>query len=193
MPFTRSRPRRSIADRNALVEEWAGLPLFVWKRCKQALAPVTEEDALAYGTFALIRAAELFDETRGFKFTTYAVWAIRKEMFKARKYAYTGRETIYRQATRNAASLDRLEDQRRKPLALEDQEFLDKNIALLPRRQRDLLRLHFWERMTYEAIGKRWKLTKQRVQQIARSAIAALRVAAEVERIHEEKTEVQTG
>ena len=42
--------------------------------------PTTYADLVAAGNLGLIEAAEKFDHTRGFKFISYAVWHIRKEM-----------------------------------------------------------------------------------------------------------------
>ena len=40
-------------------------------------------ELVAEGTKGLLKAAEKFDETRGFRFISYAIWWIRQEMLQA--------------------------------------------------------------------------------------------------------------
>jgi RNA polymerase sigma factor (sigma-70 family) len=76
----RHEPRRSREERDALVLQWKGLPLFV---CRQLwhLPSVrqlgTVRDVTQIGFLALLRAAELYDPEQGAKFSTYACRAIR--------------------------------------------------------------------------------------------------------------------
>lgn len=84
----RSLPsQRGVEERNALVE--ANVRLVPW--VVQRFAYTSDEEAfqqrVAAGYLGLIRAAELFDESRGFKFSTYAVGWIRQALQRAQSEA----------------------------------------------------------------------------------------------------------
>jgi hypothetical protein len=69
--------RRGPAERNALVEQWSGLPIWVACRFYPQLKGQDRSDLISEGYLNLLRAAELWDESRDIKFTTYAVRWIR--------------------------------------------------------------------------------------------------------------------
>lgn len=57
---------------------------FVISVANQYKSSVLElSDLISEGNMGLIKAVEQFDDTRGFKFTTYAVWWIRQHIMKA--------------------------------------------------------------------------------------------------------------
>lgn len=81
---TRSNPqpsRRSVAARNQLVVENRGL-VFATVKKHRGIAAQDREDAAQYGLLGLIRAAELYDETRTEKFSTYAVAVIKQWLIR---------------------------------------------------------------------------------------------------------------
>ena len=73
---------RSVEARNALVEQYMPFALYQANnylyRSHLALADVKSAAMLG-----LIRAAELWDESRNVKFTTYSAWWIRQEINRA--------------------------------------------------------------------------------------------------------------
>lgn len=70
---------RDTEARNELVVQWSGLPRFVAKKYRGILRArgIDQDDAEQVGHVALLRAAEIWDESRGVRFATYAVWSIR--------------------------------------------------------------------------------------------------------------------
>lgn len=85
MPKVAPKPKRSIAERDALVLQWSGLPSFVANKLMRTNAFVQNlgfDDAVAHGNIALIRAAELYDENIA-KFNTYAITSIRRYIVQA--------------------------------------------------------------------------------------------------------------
>jgi DNA-directed RNA polymerase sigma subunit (sigma70/sigma32) len=67
---------RAIEARNFLVESNLRLVVSLVMKLRQPLSRVP--DLIQEGNIGLMRAAELFDPSRGFRFSTYAVWWIRQ-------------------------------------------------------------------------------------------------------------------
>src|SRR4051812_40986386 len=64
--------------KDTMVERNLGLVLWVARAYRDADVPFT--DLVQEGTVGLLRAAERFDHRRGVKFSTYAVWWIRRSI-----------------------------------------------------------------------------------------------------------------
>lgn len=76
--------RAKTGDRRAIDELVKANLRFVVSVAKQysTTDPILLEDLIAQGNIGLVYAAETFDYTRGFKFISYAVWHIRKEILQ---------------------------------------------------------------------------------------------------------------
>jgi RNA polymerase primary sigma factor len=90
---------------------------------------MTLQDLISEGNLGLITAAERFDETRGFKFISYAVWWIRQSILKA----LAERSRIVRLPLNKIGQFNKIhktfvmleQDYQREPTAEEISEMLD--------------------------------------------------------------------
>ncbi len=145
------------------------------------------------GNLSLMRAVEKFDYARGFKFSTYASWAI------MRNYARTIPEQMYHSARlvtgvdEALASAPAAADDGRESIIEAAQHLVQKGLGLLSGRERDVIVWHYGLEkgstpMTLDQIGRVFGVTKERVRQIERKAFGKLRTA-----LAENGAEVQTG
>jgi len=168
---------------------------------------VSLPDLINEGNLGLLRAAERFDETKGVKLITYAVWWIRQAMIQAiadqgdTVRIPLGRTGEVRQERRvRSVSIDTPPESGTdiNPLELmadetspapdaqilesEQVESLAALISTLNPRQATILRSHYGidggEPMTLEQIGERLGITRERVRQIESRALFQLRRAA---------------
>ena len=144
-------------------------------------------DLINEGNLGLIKAAEKFDETRGFKFISYAVWWIRQSILQA----LAEQSRIVRLPLNQVGSLNKIskafskfeQENERRPsdrslmnesLAKE----IDRALATLTERECEIIKMFFGigcQEMTLEEIGDKFGLTRERVRQIKEKAIRRLR------------------
>ena len=147
-------------------------------------------DLINEGNLGLIKAAEKFDETRGFKFISYAVWWIRQSILQA----LAEQSRIVRLPLNQVGSLNKIgkvlsrfeQENERRPSAEELAEELDipvdkitdRALATLTERESDIIKMFFGigcQEVTLEEIGDKFGLTRERVRQIKEKAIRRLR------------------
>jgi len=139
-------------------------------------------EVISDGNMSLMRAVEKFDYSRGYKFSTYATWAIMKN------YARSVPEQHYyaaRFVTGQDEVLDTAPDSTTAPQTSPGdrervRELIAAGLKQLPQREREIVDNHFGltegsTRVTLEELGTRLGVTKERIRQIEKSALARLR------------------
>ncbi|MCY2938497.1 MAG: sigma-70 family RNA polymerase sigma factor [Planctomycetota bacterium] len=143
-------------------------------------------ERISDGNMSLIRAVEKFDFGRGFKFSTYASWAIIKNFSRTvpdeltrRDRFVTGQEDLLLLSENGRT--DERSIMARQELMTESVNTL---LAHLDPREREIIRMRAGidstrERgMTLEEIGNRFGITKERVRQLHARSMRKLRVLA---------------
>jgi RNA polymerase sigma factor (sigma-70 family) len=138
-------------------------------------------EAVSDGNLALMRAVEKFDYARGFKFSTYASWAIMRTYARTipeQRYAAVRMITGAEEVLSTAPIYDEsVEHETTREAA---RQLLQKGFEALTPRERDIVAGHYGlekgtEPMTLAQIGERFGVSKERVRQIERKAIDKLR------------------
>jgi RNA polymerase primary sigma factor len=141
------------------------------------------------GNMSLIRAVEKFDVGRGFKFSTYASWAIMKNFARSipeeknrRDRFVTGHDEMFSAAADTRSDVHEHERSHRRR-----QEIVQGMLGRLNDRERHVLTSRFGlggaDEQTLEQLGRELGVTKERVRQIESRAQEKLRKLAHEERI----------
>lgn len=149
---------------------------------KKHVSPLSEFfEMVSDGNMSLMRAVDKFDYSRGFKFSTYASWAIMKNFARTvpdervRRDRYqTGREEFLETAVGTAP-----EEHENDFLPLV-RSTVEKLLASLSERERDIIRLRFGldgagVPATLEQIGQQFGVSKERIRQLEARAMGKLR------------------
>jgi RNA polymerase primary sigma factor len=147
------------------------------------------DDLVSDGNLSLMRAVEKFDYSRGFKFSTYATWAIIKNFArsipdaKTHKQRYmTGHEELF-----EAKADVRTDEQEVLAAADAAKTRVSRLLDHLDARTREVIRMRIGldgsEEMTLEQIGQHFGITKERVRQINVRGMKQLREWAAKENV----------
>lgn len=145
-------------------------------------------ELLSDGNMSLIRAVEKFDAARGFKFSTYASWAIMKNFARTipdekhrRERFVTGHDEVFEVAPDNRTD-------EHEAVASKERATVNINRLLdkLEPREREIIRMRAGldshaKGMTLEEIGQAFGITKERVRQLNARAMKKLRNLAQHE------------
>ena len=162
----------------------ANLRLVVSIAKKHASPWESFQELVSDGNMSLIRAVEKFDFSRGFKFSTYASWAIMKNFARSipdeihrRERFVTGHEELFEIAPDTRTDEHEI-------LATQERAARSVNRLLeyLEPREREIIRMRAGldaDPRTLEEIGQRFGITKERVRQLNARAMRKLRSIAE--------------
>ncbi len=143
-------------------------------------------ELISDGNLSLMRAVEKFDYGRGFKFSTYASWAIIKNFARSipdekvrRERFVTGHEEIFEIAPDNRGD-------EHEALATHERatHSVNRLLEFLEPREREIIRMRAGlddhaKGMTLEEIGQQFGITKERVRQLNARAMKKLREVAQ--------------
>ena len=136
---------------------------------------LTLPDLINEGNLGLIKAAQRFDETRGFKFISYAVWWIRQSILQA----LAEQSRIVRLPLNKIGSINKINKTYAFLEQAHERQPSAEALETLTPREADVVRLYFGlgnqHAMTLEEIGETFDLTRERVRQIKEKAIRRLK------------------
>jgi RNA polymerase sigma factor (sigma-70 family) len=139
-------------------------------------------ELMSDGNMSLIRAVEKFDYSRGFKFSTYASWAIMKNFARSipeekhrRERFVTGHEDLF-----EAAQDNRTDEHEQLATTERAATCVNRLLEHLEPRERAIIRMRAGlddgtKAMTLEEIGQQFGITKERVRQLNARAMKKLR------------------
>jgi len=171
---------RALHVRNYLVLANMRLVMSIAKHFTNRIT--TFDTAMSEGINCLIKAVEKYDCTRGFRFSTYATSAVRRELYrlvirnqKRQQRFVTSSDTL----ETDDVETDRNPQER--VCSGAHYQALQQMLARLDPREQYILRARFGfdkstgNKTTYTAIGKRLGVSKERVRQIAERALGRMR------------------
>ncbi|QDU88654.1 RNA polymerase sigma factor SigA [Pirellulimonas nuda] len=170
--------RRSERLRNHLIEANTRLVMSIAR--KFADDRNCFDDLLSHGIASLMHAVEKFDFGRGFRFSTYATCAVRRDLYRM----VMGRK---KELSRYSTGCDeKLEVAGQMEEGINEQNWqrlssaMDKMLECLDSRERAILEARYGldgstKRPSYSRLGKDLGISKERVRQLANRALDRLR------------------
>jgi RNA polymerase primary sigma factor len=174
---------QSVATKNEIIR--ANLRLVVSIAKRYATSSENLFELVSDGNISLIRAVEKFDFGRGFKFSTYATWAIIKNFARTipMEHRYHSRfHTTQDEMLRTVQNAGRNQPVQESAQTQREQQ-VAQILGRLDDREQQIIRYRFGldharEPMTLKQVGEAMGVTKERIRQLETRAIAKLRKAA---------------
>jgi RNA polymerase primary sigma factor len=156
-------------------------------------------ELISEGNMGLVKAIDKFDEAKDVKFISYAVWWIRQSMLEAIKKkkllslveldSTESNDTIFERKVSDDEDeyVDRMNDVKysneteeyKKELGENQKEVIEKLLTSLNGREKEIIESYYGlnnqKELTLFEIGKKYKLSSERVRQIKLTAIRKLR------------------
>ncbi|MDZ4687079.1 MAG: sigma-70 family RNA polymerase sigma factor [Planctomycetaceae bacterium] len=193
-----TRPRAKDMDRiEQLVEQATEIKNFLIRSnlrlvvsiAKRHMKPTTSFfEMVSDGNMSLIRAIEKFDFTKGFKFSTYASWAIMKNYARSIPAEHvrldrfrTGNDDVFSSSSdpRSDQFREESNNQKQRELILSILNHLD------PREREIIMHRYGLSEgavpLTLEQVGTRFGVTKERIRQLEARALRKMRKLAQDE------------
>ena len=171
---------RANETKNAILQ--ANLRLVVSIARKHLRPELSLMELISDGNLTLMRAVEGFDIHRGNRFSTYATLALMKGFARSVPQMLSGRKA----SSLDERVLEAVPDGRsgREDGRAEDRDQIRVLLSRLSDRERRVLCAHYGlekdSASTFEQLGRRFGLSKHRVRQIEKNALAKLRRAAAI-------------
>jgi RNA polymerase primary sigma factor len=144
------------------------------------------DDLLSEGISCLVRSVEKFDAGRGFRFSTYATRAVRRDVFRLVQKAHRDRQ---RQASATGSEIEaspeeRLDDSRPEAKWDEIGSLVGQLMNQLDERERFIIEARYgFDRVggkpTFQRLGELLGVSKERVRQLEQRALDKLKAKAE--------------
>jgi RNA polymerase sigma factor (sigma-70 family) len=142
------------------------------------------------GNMSLMRAVEKFDYARGYKFSTYASWAIMKNFARTipDEHRYRDRFRTSHGEMFTSTEDDRSDQFEQESSQSQRQWQVEKILGRLDEREQKIIIRRFGlqrgqEPLTLKQVGAEMGVTKERIRQIEARALSKLRKAVEEEKI----------
>jgi len=176
--------------RNRILE--ANLRLVIRMAYKHVGPMANVNELISDGNISLMQAVEKFDYGKGFRFSTYASWALLKNFAKSiPEENYHGEKFVTGQAMLLDSVPDPKESLRREELNHSIRAAINRVLSKLNERERSIVRCRFGigeedHAQTLGEVGDKMQVTRERVRQIEARALEKMRIL-----LHKESIELE--